>query len=325
MGRSMQVSSESVELTGSQAVCLQAIRDGLDSKTRIAIRAKLDLGSATVALEALKRLQLVDQFGRYRWRTTRRGKSCPVEVIPDPKQRRGGKASRNLVPGPGAERLLGLLDQPMRGRQLAERLGITRQAVYQAVVKLLAQGKLRVGDEEKILRIVARHDDPTLLLSRDEERVLSAAPDNFPTSASKIRVVSRLSVRRAKAALTNLQAIGFIEDVSGAQDDTLLRLTAAGSAHFQRDVSARRADLPPLKVRSDRVISVLSHIARSGEVRTRDVMDALEISRNSMNALMQYLKRKGLVKKAGQELNDPFALTREGHDILAEMRRRQDA
>jgi hypothetical protein len=44
-----------------------------------------------------------------------------------------------------------------------------------------------------------------------------------------------------------------------------------------------------------------------------------------MNALMQYLKRKHLVKKTGQEFNAPYSLTDEGHAALAEMTRRHAA
>jgi hypothetical protein len=41
-----------------------------------------------------------------------------------------------------------------------------------------------------------------------------------------------------------------------------------------------------------------------------------------MNALMQYLKRKHLVKKTGPEFDAPYAVTDEGRAALAEMARR---
>ena len=43
-----------------------------------------------------------------------------------------------------------------------------------------------------------------------------------------------------------------------------------------------------------------------------------------MNALFQYLKRLGLVKKVAHDLNAPYALTIEGSDTLAELIRRDD-
>jgi hypothetical protein len=47
----------------------------------------------------------------------------------------------------------------------------------------------------------------------------------------------------------------------------------------------------------DRIRKVLSAIFDSGELRIIDVTNMLSILRQSMNALMQYLKRKRLVKK----------------------------
>jgi hypothetical protein len=40
-----------------------------------------------------------------------------------------------------------------------------------------------------------------------------------------------------------------------------------------------------------------------------DVTDVLKVPHQSINALMQYLKRKHLVKKTGQEFSAPYALT----------------
>jgi len=48
----------------------------------------------------------------------------------------------------------------------------------------------------------------------------------------------------------------------------------------------------------------------------------LELHIQSINALMQYLKRKHLVKKTGSEFDAPYSLTDEGRAALAEMTRR---
>ncbi len=124
--------SESVMLTASQASCFDAVREGLDSKTKIAVRAKRDLRTVSAALEALRRARLVRSVGHYRWRVTRRGQSCAVAVVPDPKRRKGGRAYGKLVAGSTAERLLEVLDRPMRGADLVEHLGITPQRVHHA-------------------------------------------------------------------------------------------------------------------------------------------------------------------------------------------------
>jgi predicted transcriptional regulator len=93
----------------------------------------------------------------------------------------------------------------------------------------------------------------------------------------------------------------------------------AGLKHPQRGQAARRAQVPRLPVESDRVRKVLSAILEAGALRIRDVTNDLSVPRQSINALMQYLKRKHLVEKVGQEFNAPYSLTDEGHAALAEM------
>jgi predicted transcriptional regulator len=84
-------------------------------------------------------------------------------------------------------------------------------------------------------------------------------------------------------------------------------------------LAAQRCRLP---VESDRVRKVLSTILDSGALRIRDVTDTLRIPRQSINALMQYLKRKHLVEKIGSEFEAPYSLTDKGRAALAEMTRR---
>ncbi len=156
----------------------------------IAVETKQDLKTVAVALEGLNRARLVRRVDGFRWRPTKRGRSCTVRAVPDPERRLGGKAFGRLVPGSTAERLLDALDRPMRGAELAERLGVTIQRVHQLVVKLHAQGRLKLDDQGKVLHIVARSDDPTVLLNWKEERLLSVLPDEEPTSVSKITVAT---------------------------------------------------------------------------------------------------------------------------------------
>jgi Mn-dependent DtxR family transcriptional regulator len=70
---------------------------------------------------------------------------------------------------------------------------------------------------------------------------------------------------------------------------------------------------------------VLSAIFDFGALRIIDVTNKLGVPRQSMNALMQYLKRKQLVKKNDRGLHSPYTLTSEGLAALAEMARRQAA
>src|SRR5499433_4522579 len=102
-------------LTHSQAACLIALRRCKDSKTKIAIEAKLDLIKTAAALGALARLRLAKQNRTKKWHATARGRTCRYETVPDHPRR------NRALPGAGGRRLLALLDRPMRAREIAEK------------------------------------------------------------------------------------------------------------------------------------------------------------------------------------------------------------
>ena len=162
-------------------------------------------------------------------------------------------------------------------------------------------------------------------IRRDEARVLSAIPDAYATNATKIRLATLMPENKVEQILERLIVSRFVEAFEGLQGNRVYRITAAGLKHPQRNQFARRAQAPRLPVESERVRKVLSAIRDAGALRIRDVTNMLRIQRESINALMQYLKRKHLVKKAGQEFNAPYSLTDEGHAALAEMTRRHAA
>jgi DNA-binding IclR family transcriptional regulator len=66
----------------------------------------------------------------------------------------------------------------------------------------------------------------------------------------------------------------------------------------------------------------LSHLAEHGPARIRDLRDALAIPHDSANALMQYLKRIGLIRKTGDALTAPLELTPQGLETQQAMIRR---
>jgi Mn-dependent DtxR family transcriptional regulator len=312
----MPLKARGLVLTKSQAACLIALRKGKVAKPEIAILAKLDLTKTAAALGTLAQLGLVKQNTEKRWHATRRGKACRFKVIPDRLRRNSG------VLGSGGRRLLNLLDRPMRGNAIVEKLGVSHQRVRQLVIKLHAQGYVTFGDAENPFWIIRRTDDRTPLLSRDEEHVLSTIPREYVTNVIKIRLAARMPENKVRKILEGLIASRFVEEFEGVQGNRLYRITDAGNNHPQRDRSARRAAVPRLPVESDRVRKVLSTILDSGALRIRDVTDALRISRQSINALMQYLKRKHLVEKTSSEFEAPYSLTDEGRAALAEMTRR---
>jgi len=221
--------------------------------------------------------------------------------------------------------LLDLLQQPIRGAEIAKRLCITRQRVRQLLLKLHAQGLVRFLDPRDPLWAVARADDETNALNREELRVLQVMPREYATTLTKIRLAAKLPECTASEALNRLIAAGFVDAFHGLKGQQVFRMTGAGLSHPQLGNAAHSAPAPRLPVESDRVREVLCCIADAGALRIRDLTEKLAIERRSMNALMQYLKRKQLVKKAGADLVAPYSLTGEGHAVLTEMLRRNAA
>jgi len=135
----MTSKARNLVLTKSQAACLIALRRRKDSKSEIAIQAKLDLTKTAAELGALARIGLARQDQSKRWHTTTSGKACRFKIVPDRLRRNSG------LPGPGALRLLQLLDRPMRGSEIAEELGLSHQRVRQLVIKLHSSRPLKRG------------------------------------------------------------------------------------------------------------------------------------------------------------------------------------
>jgi predicted transcriptional regulator len=305
-------------LTESQAACLIALRQGKDTKPNVAIEARLDLPKAARRLEALRQFGLAGQDQTKRWRVTSLGKTCFFETVPD-------QRGRNEPAGPLGRRLLGLLDRPMRGAVVMEKLGISPQLFRQMTIKLHAQGRLRFGDPEYPSWIVMRANDFTPLLSRGEERVLWAIPPGRAVSFSKLKSLTRMPEDKMAQALESLIEEGFAEAAGGLREQPAYCLTEAGAGHPQRIQTARRrspvapspAARPP--VRSDRVRKVLSTILAAETLRIKDLAGTLELPPQTVNSLVQYLKRKQLVRQTAQELGAPYSLTPEGQAVLAEM------
>jgi hypothetical protein len=166
---------------------------------------------------------------------------------------------------------------------------------------------------------VMRADDETPLLSREQERVLSVIPSEYATNATKIQRRTLLSGDQIDAALKGLVGSGFVEAVGEFNGAELFRVTAAGIGHSQNRPDIRDAEPPHLPVYSDRVLAFLSAIENAGSLRIKDVSDTLRWPFQSTNALMQYLKRKGVVEKTDELFEAPYALTAMGRITLAEM------
>jgi uncharacterized protein YjhX (UPF0386 family) len=119
-----------------------------------------------------------------------------------------------------------------------------------------------------------------------------------------------------------LIAQSLVKAVSGLDSSPTYRITSAGQEHPQRVPDKNRARAPRLPVESGRVRVVLSTIRDCGSLRIKDATERLGIPHQSLNALFQYLKRKRLIAKTGNDLHAPYSLTDGGRATLTEMIRR---
>jgi Mn-dependent DtxR family transcriptional regulator len=303
-------------LTRAQAACLGALRGRELLKSEIAIATKLNLVTIARELHRLAHLGLARKDQNRRWHVSARGKTCRFETAPNRPRRDGAML------GPGAKRLLDMLDRPMRQSLIAEELGISKQRVHQLIIKLHALGDVRFADPTRPSWLVMKAGDETPFLSRDAERVLSVVPDDYATDVKKIGIAARMSVGKVKGILQELIVQSLVKAVQGLDSSPTYQITSAGLEHPQRGPDRTRARAPRLPVGSDRVRVVLSTIRDNGSLRIRDATERLGVPHQSLNALFQYLKRKQLITKVGDGLHAPYSLTHDGRATLTEMIRR---
>ena len=301
-------------LTPSQADCLIILRNGNCTMPGLAVQAKFAMNKVRVTLHKLTELGLVKQNDARLWAATARGRVCRFETIFDQPSRAPGSL------GPGAQRLLALLDRPRHGRDMARKLGVSRQRVRQLILKLHAQGLVDFGDPINPSWILKRADDKSPLLAPNEERVLSVLPREHATDATRLTAAAKLPTDEVERIVGKLVADGLAEAFEGLRGRGVFRITAAGLEHPQYVPSMRRARPPRLPVQSDRILAVLQTVSDAGGLRIRDVKHLTKVPPQSVNALMQYLKRKQLVSKAGPEFDAPYSLTEQGRVVLVGMK-----
>lgn len=159
-------------------------------------------------------------------------------------------------------------------------------------------------------------------LRLEQERLLNRFPESEATTLSRIVNLGRTPKAKIVTIAASLHAAGLIEKTGESVHGELDRLTAAGVAHWQRSARVIRADAPPpppLPLRSDRVRAVLSYVESHGPTRTRDIGLRFGIPQPSINALMQYLKREGMVCNQTDARWAPYVLTADGCRTLAAM------
>jgi predicted transcriptional regulator len=329
-------------LTKSQAACLMVLRNPGFSQRRIAGVARLDIKKTEAALRKLAELGLARRSDSKLWSATATGEICEFETVPDPRRRKGrqrapsGQLQLDLPDvsqreagsgrmGPGARRVLDLLDRPKSAVALARETGFSRERIGLLLLRLNALGRIVFMDPDHPSWLIRRAEDDRTLLSRDETRVLSRVPAERAADASGLTKVKTLTRFEVEKILDRLVEAGMVEVVPSPTGAPAFRLTAAGLEHPQYAPAKRQPPPPHLPVRSDRVRFVLQTIADADALRIRDVKRLTDIPPHSINALMQYLKRKRLVAKTGDGVEDPYRLTRQGAAILAEMSLRRAA
>jgi DNA-binding IclR family transcriptional regulator len=303
-------------LTRGQAACLEALRRRPLSKSEIAIEVKLSLNTTAKELDRLADLGLAKRSQGHRWNITARGKTCRFERVPTRRRR------DSTVPGPAGKRLLDILDKPMRQSEIAEKLGVSLQRAHQLIIKLHAIGRVRFADPARPSWLAMKVGSNKSFLSRDAERVLSVVPRDYATGVNKISSAAHIPSAQVQRILQRLISASLVISTEGLDGLPAYRIAVAGLKHPQRIPERHFAEAPRLPVESDRVRTVLSNIHDSDPLRIRDLTELLRIPHQSLNALFQYLKRKRLVAKVGDDFHAPYSLTDHGRAMLKEMTRR---
>lgn len=298
-----------------------ALRRGPAKLGILSARAPLSLGEAKLALAALADHGLVErpQHTSGRWQLSAAGSRAEPLV-----ERARSTQPVEIHPGSAADRFLRLLVIPMPLRALHPSIGVSPQRLREILFKLLAAGLVRTADPEHPQRFVARADDPTPLFTRDVERVLTSLDTDRPADIDAIAAAAGETVETVAAGLDRLVAAGLVEMRVSAFGD-LFTVTKVGQSHPQWCPGRRIAAPPSLPVRSRRVREVLLVLAVHGPTRTAEIGRVLGIGKTAINALMQYLKRKGLVEKTGAAVTLPHRITQRGRDVLAELQHRGPA
>ncbi len=217
---------------------------------------------------------------------------------------------------PAEQRLLNVLSRPATFKELALSLGVTHQRVRQLVDRLVAKDLIKISDKASSNIAIARIDDPTVLLNELQARALSALIVDQKSLTRSVGTTLKTDESEATVVLSELKFNHLVTKVEHFDGRDAWMLTEEGIIHPQRRQTARTAKLAPTGIKSERSINVLSLLANDGPTRGKDISGALNLDRTSLNAFMQYLKRKGWIRKAGTALADPYELTEAGLKVL---------
>src|SRR5208283_1843259 len=159
-------------------------------------------------------------------------------------------------------------------------------------------GALRIRDVRDIMRLPQKSTNA--LAQYLKRKGLIRKTGEFFDDPYVLTVLGRLTL--AEMAQPGQMKFGYPKGAVEAERPAPRPAGPAGVSRRQKAQKAPGVKLPRLPVHSDRVQAVLSVISSAGALRIKDVSDLLRLPPQSTNALMQYLKRKALVEKTGEQL-----------------------
>ena len=305
----------------TEAAVLTYLLAGEMTVSRITLSLGVWSSAVRAALRALAAHGYAAHVSGQTWRVTERGAAYPVKQ-PDPDDLPLiGRRRQRRDPFSSVARTLDHLDQPRYGSTLAPLLAVTRQQVRNVVERLHAEGRIRVADPDEPTFAIARHDDETILLTRAEERLLSALPSVGYVSAGRIRMVCSNHGKDIDGMLQRLGRYGLVSATKRRwrrRETRMYQITEAGKAHWQRHEDLRKAlPIPPFP--SKRIYLVMRFVAENGPTKARNVSDALGTPYQATNALFQYFKRNKLAYREGTKAHHGYVLTDYGRSVLSEL------
>ncbi len=311
-----------VSLSPTDAACLEILRLGNGRPTMIVLRSGYGHARIRAALASLSDLQLAQTDRDGYWSVTECGRTVAFSVQA-PKETRGRKRSGVVAAaGTPAARLLALLATPRHRAELQGLLGLTRERVRQLLVALSAAGLIRGAGTDDPTFALARSDDPVVLLTQAQERVLSAFDEEQATTLRRLATAARRRLMVTAEIAGFLCDAGLIETAGRMASGELWRLTQAGRSHWQRSPIVPKGpqpEEPALSFHAQRMLNVMTYLAEKGEARPAEMASAFGYPPRATDGLMQFLKRQGIVRAWSKTGHEFYLLTEHGRQTQQTM------
>ena len=104
----------------------------------------------------------------------------------------------------------------------------------------MAMERVRVGDPDRVTLIVARREDPSVLLTYSEERVLSSLHQTEETTTSSVAADLKMPLADVMKLLISLRDKGLVRETGQSRKGVHYSLTEAGAVMFNTVPMQRR-------------------------------------------------------------------------------------